>query len=49
MMLRKSTELEIKGRVVGVKASISLGRPGTAAERSFEDPMVVRIACRSLG
>ena len=48
-MLRKSTELEMEGRVVDVKASMSLGRPGTAAERSFEGPMVARIACRSFG
>lgn len=49
MMLRKSTDSEMEGKVVDVKASMSRGRPGTAAEIILEGPMAFRIEERSLG
>ena len=49
MMLKKSRDAEIAGRVVGVKASMSRGSPGTAAEMSFWGPRAERISESSKG
>ena len=49
MMLRKSTVEEIAGTVALVKASISLGKPGTAAESIFLGPIALRISARRRG
>lgn len=48
-MLRKSTEAEISGIVEEVKASISRGRPGTAADMSLFGPKASRISERREG
>ena len=49
MMLRKSRDAEIDGMVVRVKASMSRGRPGTAAEMRVWGPRAERISERSKG
>ena len=49
MMLKKSREALMAGMVVGVKASMSLGKPGTAAEMSLWGPRAERISERSKG
>ena len=49
MILRKSMEAFMLAIVEGVKASMSRGRPGTAAEMSFVAPRAERIQERSLG
>ena len=49
MTLKKFRDALIAGTVVLVKASMSLGRPGTAAEMSFLGPKAERIAERSSG
>ena len=49
MMLKKSRDAEIVGMVVGVKAIMSRGSPGTAAEMSFWGPRAERISERSTG
>lgn len=42
MMLKKSTDSRMLGSVSGVKASMSRGRPGTAAEIVLSDPRAER-------
>lgn len=49
MMLRKLTESMIFGIFSLVKANISLGRPGTAAEMVFSGPIADLIAFNSSG
>lgn len=49
MMLKKSTDSMILGIVEGVKAIISRGNPGTAAEMTLEGPIAERISARSSG
>lgn len=48
-MLKKSKDLFIRGIVALVKASISRGRPGTAADMSLELPMAMRISASNFG
>ena len=47
--LMKSSELVMEGRVEGVNASMSWGRPGTAAEMSVDGPRVLRRVERRMG
>lgn len=49
MTLKKSRDALIAGIVVLVKASISLGRPGTAAEISLIGPRAERISASNNG
>ena len=49
MILKKSRDALMAGRVVLVKASMSRGRPGTAAEMSLVGPKAERISERSNG
>ena len=49
MTLKKSREALIWGMVACVNASISLGRPGTAAEMSLSGPRADRISERRRG
>ena len=49
MMFQKSRLSEIWGTVVDVKAIMSRGRPGTAAEMSFEGPRDERSSERRRG
>ncbi len=49
MMLKKSREALIDGMVVLVNASMSRGRPGTAAEMVLEGPSAERISERRSG
>lgn len=49
MIFRKSTEDMMEGILEGVKASMSLCSPGTAAEMSFDGPRAVRRAERRSG
>ena len=48
-MLRKSKEALRVGSVVSVKASMSLGSPGTAAEMSLVGPRAERSSERRRG
>ena len=48
-MLKKSRDALMAGVVVLVKASMSLGRPGTAAEMSLVGPKAERISESSNG
>lgn len=48
-MLTKSTEDMSLGIVDGVKASISRGKPGTAADMSVCEPRPARISESSFG
>ena len=43
-MLKKSRDASIDGMLGFVNANMSLGSPGTAAERSFLGPTVERIS-----
>ena len=49
MMLKNEREALMLDMVAGVKAIISRGRPGTAAEISFVGPKAERIEERSSG
>lgn len=49
MMLKKSTDSSMLGRLSGVKASMSRGRPGTAAEIIWSGPREERNSARING
>ena len=49
MILKKSRDASIDGMLGFVKANMSLGSPGTAAEMSFLEPKAERISESSSG